>query len=109
LDLGGKKKKKKKPPPPPDEEKKPPEEEKKNPPSEGLDLSKPPPEEKKAGKEKDGTAPAMSFDAVDVSGKTADRQKIDAAIGQFKAEKYEDSALASYEIVGDPKMAGLAL
>jgi tetratricopeptide (TPR) repeat protein len=51
----------------------------------------------------------MSFDAVDVSGKTADRQRLDAALNQFKDEKYEESALSAYELMNDPKMAGLGL
>ncbi len=66
----------------------------------GLDLSKP------ADK---GSSPAMSFDAVDVSGKGADRQRLDAALKEFKAENYETAALQSFDLMQDPKMAGLAV
>ena len=114
LDLGGKKKKK-------DEKKK--DEKKKDEkkdekkdgspalPEGGVDLSKPADDKGTAKKDdkKGGTAPGMSFDAVDVSGKTGDRQRLDAALNQFKDEKYEDSALSAYELMNDPKMAGLAL
>src|SRR5438876_7983719 len=80
LDLGGKKKKKK-------EEKK--EEKKKEEgsssevkiPAGGVDLTKPPEKEEKPVK---GNAPTMSFEGVDVSGKAADRQKLDAAVREFK-------------------------
>lgn len=64
----------------------------------GLDLS---------GDTNKGTAPTMTFDAVDVSGKTADRQKLDVAVSLFKNDQYEQAAMAGYEIVKDPKMAGL--
>ncbi len=75
-------------------------------PSRGLDLSQPaaavetPKKEQKA-------APTMTFEAVDVSGKSGERQKLDAAIDLFKEEKYDQAALSSYEIMQDPKMAGL--
>lgn len=76
----------------------------------GLDLNAPEPAKAAApGKGKEKTAPTMSFDAVDVSGKTADRQKLDAAINEFKAESYEKAALASHELMQDPKMAELSL
>src|SRR5438105_2899787 len=104
LDLGGKKKKKK-------EEKK--KEEKKEKeeggsnevkmPEGGLDLTKPPEKEEKSR----GNAPTMSFEGVDVSGKAADRQKLDAAVREFKDESYELAALHSYDLMQDPKMAGL--
>lgn len=72
----------------------------------GLDLSKPPvAEEKKDTK----PAPTMSFEAVDVSGKTGDRQKMDAAITQFKNDQFEPAALAFSEMSQDPNMAGLAV
>jgi tetratricopeptide (TPR) repeat protein len=71
----------------------------------GLDLSKPVADEKKVSK----PAPTMSFDAVDVSGKTGDRQKMDAAITQFKNDQYEPAALAFAEMSQDPNMAGLAV
>jgi tetratricopeptide (TPR) repeat protein len=64
----------------------------------GLDLS---------GDTNKGTAPTMSFDAVDVSGKTADRQKLDVAISLFKNDQYEQAAMAGYEILTDMNMAGL--
>lgn len=51
-------------------------------------------------------APTMSFDAVDVSGKSGDRQRVDAAIGDFKAESFEAAALAFFDITQDPKMLG---
>src|SRR5882762_9383752 len=70
LDLGGKKKKKKKPPEegtsnPLPKEKEPKSNEVKIPEG-GIDLTKPPP-----------TAPTMKFEEVDVSGKAADRQRLD--------------------------------
>lgn len=52
-------------------------------------------------------APTMSFDAVDVSGKTADRQKLDAAISLFKDDRYEQASMAAFELLSDPKLAGL--
>lgn len=110
LDLGGSKKKKKpKADPKKKDEKKP--EEKPNGevpmPEGGLDLSKPIAEPEK-GKD---TKPAatMSFDAVDVSGKTGDRQKMDAAITQFKNDAFEPAALAFSDMSQDPAMAGLVV
>lgn len=117
LDLGGKKKKGDKKKDKKDEKKKKDNGEKKEEggaalPEGGLDLSKPaddktakPEEKKKEG----GTAPGMSFDAVDVSGKTADRQRLDVALSEFKDERYEQAALTAYELMNDPKMAGLSL
>jgi hypothetical protein len=66
----------------------------------GLDLT---------GNEKKGPqqAPVMSFDAVDVSGKSAERQKLDAAIDLFKRDQYEQAALSAWDIMNDPKYAGL--
>jgi tetratricopeptide (TPR) repeat protein len=58
---------------------------------------------------KKGAQPTMSFDAIDVSGKTADRQKLDVAVNLFKDESYDRAALAAYELMQDPKMAGLHL
>ncbi|XXF81638.1 adventurous gliding motility protein GltC [Myxococcaceae bacterium GXIMD 01537] len=55
----------------------------------------------------DTPAPTMSFDAVDVSGKTADRQKLDAAISLFKDDRYEQAAMASFELLEDPKLESL--
>ncbi|MGC4118355.1 MAG: adventurous gliding motility protein GltC [Myxococcales bacterium] len=54
---------------------------------------------------KQGPAPLMTFDAVDVSGKSAERQRLDAAIKIFKDESYETAALAFSEVLADPKMA----
>jgi tetratricopeptide (TPR) repeat protein len=53
------------------------------------------------------TAPTMSLDAVEVSGKTADRQRMDAAIGQFKGDQFESAAIAFFDISQDPALAGL--
>ncbi|MBK7861705.1 MAG: adventurous gliding motility protein GltC [Archangiaceae bacterium] len=112
LDLGGKKAKKKKADP---EKKKEPE---KKPddgdssevkmPAEGLDLTKPPEKTEKNEKKGGAAAPTMSFEGVDVSGKAADRQKLDAAVKEFKNDNYERAAIAAYELMNDPKMAGLA-
>lgn len=69
----------------------------------GPDLTapaaKPPPPAK--------PAPTMSFEAIDVTGKSAERQKMDAAIQLFKKQQYEDCALALDEIIKDPKNAEL--
>ncbi|WP_373045508.1 adventurous gliding motility protein GltC [Vulgatibacter sp.] len=46
-------------------------------------------------------APTMSFDGFDVTGKTADRQKLDAAVSLFKEENYEAAALGFQEILND--------
>ncbi len=81
----------------------------------GLDLTAPTPLTKDTGKKSkkgdkgDKTAPGMTFDAIDVSGKTESRQKLDAAIGLFKKDQYEQAALASFELAQDPKFADLAL
>src|SRR5687767_13911933 len=108
LDLGGKNKKKQ---PPKEAKKKDPDEKKATGsssevkiPEGGLDLTKPPDKEDK----KAGSSPTMSFEGVDVSGKAADRQKLDAAVKEFKNENYEAAAIASYELMNDPKMAALA-
>lgn len=71
----------------------------------GLDLSKPAPVEKKDNK----PAPTMTFDAVDVGGKTGDRQRVDAAIEQFKNDQFEEAALAFQTLIEDPAMAGLSV
>jgi tetratricopeptide (TPR) repeat protein len=55
-----------------------------------------------------GPGGAMNFDAVDVSGKTGDRQKLEVAISQFRAESYEGAALSFSDIVQDPKYAAIA-
>jgi len=64
----------------------------------GLDLTQEAPKQ---------TAPTMSFDAVDVSGKSADRQRLDVAVSLFKNDEYEKAAMAAYELLGDAKLAGL--
>jgi tetratricopeptide (TPR) repeat protein len=78
-------------------------------PAEGLDLSKtpeskkkPPPPERVEAK----PGGAMSFDAVDVAGKTGDRQKVEGAINQFKSDSFEPAALSFFDMTQDPKMAG---
>lgn len=52
-------------------------------------------------------APVMSFEAVDVSGNTADRQKMENVLKLFKEEAYEASAMAAQEILQDEKLLGL--
>lgn len=104
LDLGGKKAKKKKDP---DKKKDPEKKDESNEvkiPEGGLDLTKDPAKDDKKG----GTSPTMSFEGVDVSGKAADRQKLDAAVKEFKNDNYEAAAIASYDLMNDPKMASLA-
>ncbi|XSF00262.1 adventurous gliding motility protein GltC [Pseudomyxococcus flavus] len=64
----------------------------------GLDLTQEAPKP---------AAPTMSFDAVDVSGKTADRQRLDVAVSLFKNNEYEKASMAAHELLGDPKLAGL--
>ncbi|HEX8435542.1 adventurous gliding motility protein GltC [Archangium sp.] len=68
----------------------------------GLDLTADTPSTPKA-------APTMSFDAVDVSGKSGDRQRLDVAISLFKNEEYEKAAMSSFEMLQDAKLAGLHL
>ncbi len=46
-------------------------------------------------------APTMSFEGFDVTGKTADRQKLDAALALFKEQNYEAAALGFQEILND--------
>lgn len=107
LDLG-KKKAKKKP-------KKPPVEEKKVDETPAVDVevpanfntnapSKPSPPAAVDAK----PAPTMSFDAVDVAGKTGDRQRVDAAIAQFKAQHYEAAAVSFFDMSQDPKLKSFA-
>ncbi|MBN1205224.1 MAG: adventurous gliding motility protein GltC [Myxococcaceae bacterium] len=64
----------------------------------GLDLS---------GDAPKGNGQTMTFDAVDVSGKSADRQRLDVAVSLFKNDEYEQAAMAAYELIKDPKLAGL--
>lgn len=68
-----------------------------------LPMPPPPP----GTKRKD--APVMTFDAVDVSGKTGERQRLDAAINLFKSDQYEKAAMAAKELMEDPKLAELRL
>ncbi|MBS2029153.1 MAG: adventurous gliding motility protein GltC [Deltaproteobacteria bacterium] len=68
-----------------------------------LGVSTPAPKKTEPSK----PAPTMSFEAIDVTGKSAERQKLDAAVSQFKAQKYDDAALALEEIIKDPKNAEL--
>lgn len=78
----------------------------------GLDLSSDTPAPIEAPTEppkKDKPAPTMTFDAVDVTGKSAERQRLDAAIAHFKKENYETTALALAEIMRDPAAAELHL
>jgi tetratricopeptide (TPR) repeat protein len=72
------------------------------PPAMGLDLTAdtPPPTQ---------TAPTMSFDAVDVSGKSGDRQRLDVAVSLFKNDEYDKAAMSAFEMIQDPKLAGLHL
>ena len=64
----------------------------------GLDLT---------GDSSKNNSGAMTFDAVDVSGKSADRQRLDVAVSLFKNDQYEQASMAAYEILKDPKLAGL--
>ncbi len=77
------------------------------PPKAARDLPMPPPPG--AGAKKAGTAPTTTFEALDVTGKTADRQRLDAANAQFLAKEYENAALAAWDLINDPKMAPLQL
>jgi hypothetical protein len=110
LDLGGKKKKKPKPDKDNGDKKKDPDKDSGGSsevkiPEGGLDLTKQP---EKDDKKSGGSSPTMSFEGVDVSGKAADRQKLDAAVKEFKNDNYEQAAIAAYELMQDPKMAALA-
>ncbi len=67
----------------------------------------PPPSVQQKVEKPQKPAPTMTFEAVDVSGKTAERQKLDVALRQFKDEHYDQSAVSSYELMQDPKLAEL--
>ncbi len=73
----------------------------------GLDLNAPAPAPQVAtpAAPPPTNAPVMSFDAVDVAGKSAERQRLDAAIKLFNQKRYETSALALHEVLKDPNMA----
>jgi hypothetical protein len=82
----------------------------------GLDLSAPSSAPANQGMGLDLTsdappksAPTMSFDTLDVSGKSGDRQRLDVAISLFKNEEYEKAAMSAFEMLEDPKLAGLHL
>ena len=77
------------------------------PPKSAKDLPMPPPPGAGAGKK--ATAPTTTFEALDVTGKTADRQRLEAANAQFLAKEYEKAALAAWDLINDPKMAPLQL
>jgi hypothetical protein len=70
-------------------------------------LPMPPPPGAGAGKK--STAPTTTFEALDVTGKTADRQRLEAANAQFLSKQYEKAALAAWDLINDPKMAPLQL
>jgi len=93
------------PPPPPSEDTEAPL------PSGGLDLTDPAPAQTPAAAEKKNEKPAaaMQFEAVDLSGKSGDRQRLDVAVQQFKGEEYERSVVTANEIIKDPKLGGLHL
>jgi TolA-binding protein len=69
-------------------------------------LPPPPPVIEPPRKEK--PAPTLTLDAVDVSGKSAERQRLDAAVNLFKTEAYEKAALDLSDITKDPKTAHLS-
>jgi hypothetical protein len=82
-------------------------------PAGGLDLSQPSPADAKkvppepGAKKPDKAAPTMTLEGLDVSGKSADRQRIDAIQQLFKTESYEQAALGAQEVIDDPKAVGL--
>jgi len=75
----------------------------------GLDLSTPPPQAQQPPPSKKGTAPTTTFEALDVTGRTADRQRLEAANASFNRGEYDKAALAAWELMNDPKMAPLQL
>lgn len=84
----------------------------------GLDLSAPAPKPKTdlpmpppppPPPSKKGTAPTTTFEALDVTGRTADRQRLEAANASFQRGEYDKAALAAWELMNDPKMAPLQL
>jgi hypothetical protein len=79
----------------------------------GMDLSAPPPAQAQPQvpppPSKKGTAPTTTFEALDVTGRTADRQRLEAANASFNRGEYDKAALAAWELMNDPKMAPLQL
>ncbi|HSP80959.1 MAG TPA: adventurous gliding motility protein GltC [Myxococcaceae bacterium] len=69
-------------------------------PSLGLDLTS-------GGDTASQSGDAMAFDGVDLSGKSQDRQRLDVAISLFKNDEYEKAAMNAFEMLQDPKLAGL--
>lgn len=72
-------------------------------PKQTLPLPPPPPNTKK------GQAPTTTFEPLDVTGRTADRQRLEAANASFQRGEYDKAALAAWELMNDPKMAPLQL
>jgi outer membrane protein assembly factor BamD (BamD/ComL family) len=70
-------------------------------PKQSLPLPPPPPTTKK------GQAPTTTFEPLDVTGRTADRQRLEAANASFQRGEYDKAALAAWELMNDPKMAPL--
>src|SRR5215472_5749029 len=64
----------------------------------GLDLSAPPPAQAPLPPSKKGTAPTTTFEALDVTGRTADRQRLEAANASFNRGEYDKAALAAWEL-----------
>ncbi len=54
-------------------------------------------------------AATLTFEAVDLTGKSAERQKLDVAVQQFKQEQYELAAMTAHQLMRDPKLLGLQL
>jgi TolA-binding protein len=71
--------------------------------AQGIDLSGGD-TKKDAKKGKEKPAPTMSFEAIDVSGKSAGKQRLDAAQKLFQEKSYETAALAFHEILKDPAL-----
>ncbi len=69
-------------------------------PSLGLDLTS-------GGDTASQSGDSMAFDGVDLSGKSQDRQRLDVAISLFKNDEYAKAAMSAFEMVQDPKLAGL--
>jgi tetratricopeptide (TPR) repeat protein len=68
-------------------------------PSMGLDLTS------DGGASQSGDA--MAFDGMDLSGKSSERQRLDITISLFKNDEYEKAAMSAFEMLQDPKLAGL--